>query len=61
MPTAADSTFTSPLRAANFGESYRFDGKAKVLSFGAYPEATLKMARVRRGPGVLEYCDFDIG
>ena len=24
---------------------YRFEGKAKVLSFGAYPEVTLKMAR----------------
>ncbi len=28
--------------------AYRFNGKAKLLSFGAYPAVTLKMARDRR-------------
>ncbi len=28
--------------------SYRFNGKSKLLSFGAYPAVTLKMARDRR-------------
>jgi integrase len=28
--------------------AYRFNGKAKLLSFGAYPAVTLKMARERR-------------
>lgn len=37
-----------------FRMKYRFDGKEKVLSFGAYPDVSLKQARDRRddaGPG----------
>lgn len=31
-----------------FRMKYRFDGKEKVLSFGAYPDVSLKQARDRR-------------
>ncbi|MDR1461937.1 MAG: Arm DNA-binding domain-containing protein, partial [Azoarcus sp.] len=31
-----------------FRMKYRFDGKEKILSFGAYPDVSLRLARDRR-------------
>jgi hypothetical protein len=46
--TAAACIWKSPLQAANSGGQYRYGGKGKLLSFGAYPYISLKEARDRR-------------
>lgn len=38
----------SPAGGKLWRQSYRYNGKVKLLSFGAYPAVTLKMARDRR-------------